>query len=79
MWSTTNIDSCLALFPSVLFRIFNISLSCIVNVGMHEQTSHDPLFAILALLLGLTTAWLAGNLPFENIELAEFFHGIWSE
>jgi hypothetical protein len=79
LWSTTNIDSCLALFPSVLFRIFNISLSYIVNVGMHEQTSHDALFAILALLLGLTTAWLAGNLPFENIELAEFFHGIWSE
>jgi hypothetical protein len=46
---------------------------------MHEQTSHDPLFAILALLMGLTTAWLAGNFPFENIELAEFFHGIWSD
>jgi hypothetical protein len=79
LWSTTNIDSCLALFPSVLYRISNINLSCIDNVGMHEQTSHDPLFAILALLMGLTTAWLAGNFPFENIELAEFFHGIWSE
>ncbi|CAM6048891.1 unnamed protein product [Sphagnum compactum] len=51
----------------------------IVGCVMLLQTSHDPLFAILALLLGLTTAWLAGNLPFENIELAEFFHGIWSE
>ncbi|KAH9562835.1 hypothetical protein CY35_05G093300 [Sphagnum magellanicum] len=51
----------------------------IVGCVMLLQTSHDPLFAILALLLGLTTAWLAGNFPFENIELAEFFHGIWSD
>jgi hypothetical protein len=44
-----------------------------------EQTSHDPMFALLALVLGSTVAWLVGNLQLENIKFVEFFHGIWSE
>jgi hypothetical protein len=48
-------------------------------VCIPEQTSHDPVFALLALVLGSTIAWLVGNLQLENIEFVEFFHGIWSD
>jgi hypothetical protein len=48
-------------------------------VCIPEQTSHDPMFALLALVLGSTVAWLVGNLQLENIEFVEFFHGIWSD
>ncbi|CAM6042847.1 unnamed protein product [Sphagnum compactum] len=51
----------------------------IVGCVMLLQTSHDPMFALLALVLGSTVAWLVGNLQLENIEFVEFFHGIWSE
>lgn len=43
-----------------------------------EQTSHDGLFAILALVLGSAIAWVAGTLHFENIEFGEFFSHVWS-
>jgi hypothetical protein len=51
----------------------------IVGCVMLLQTSHDPMFALLALVLGSTVAWLVGNLQLENIKFVEFFHGIWSE
>ncbi|KAH9570745.1 hypothetical protein CY35_02G057600 [Sphagnum magellanicum] len=51
----------------------------IVGCVMLLQTSHDPVFALLALVLGSTIAWLVGNLQLENIEFVEFFHGIWSD